>query len=86
MYDSSFYFAIILVGWCFENNYICVESSPSKFVPKTPYELMYGKSLSVRHFHVYGYKAKIRPYNPHTKKHDAKIINGYFICSNCLER
>ena len=51
----------------------------SKSVPKTPYELMYGKKPSLKHFHIWGCKAKIRPYNPYTRKLDAKTISGYFI-------
>ena len=52
---------------------------PSKFVPKTSYELMYGKKPNLKHFHVWGCRAKIRPYNPHTKKLDFTTISGYFI-------
>ena len=37
---------------------------PSKSVSKTPYELMFGKKPSLRHFHVSGCKAEVRPYNP----------------------
>ena len=36
---------------------------PSKFVSKTPYELMSGKKPSLRHFHEWGCKAEVRPYN-----------------------
>ena len=52
---------------------------PSKSVPKTPYELMYGKKPSLKHFHVWGCRVEIKPYNPHTKKLDARTISGYFI-------
>ena len=48
-------------------------------MPKTPYKLMYRKKHSLKHFHVWGCRAEIRPYNPHTKKLDARIISGYFI-------
>ena len=37
---------------------------PSKSVPKTPYELWSGKRPSLRHFHVWGCRAEVRPYNP----------------------
>ena len=36
----------------------------SKFVPKTPYELWSQKKLSLLHFHVWGCKVEVRPYNP----------------------
>ena len=55
----------------------------NKSLPKTPYELMYRKKPSLKHFHVWGCKVEIRPYNPHTKKLDARTINGYFI-SYCI--
>lgn len=37
---------------------------PSKSVPKTPYEFWSGKRPSLRHFHVWGCRAEVRPYNP----------------------
>ena len=52
---------------------------PSKSVPKTPYELWSQKKLSLRHFHVWGCKVEVRPYNPQSKKLDQKTISGYFI-------
>ena len=52
---------------------------PSKYVPKTPYELWSQKKPSLRHFHVWGCKVEVRPYNPQSKKLDLKTINGYFI-------
>jgi len=52
---------------------------PSKAVPKTPYELWTGKKPSLRHLHVWGCPAKVRIYNPHEKKLDARTISGYFI-------
>jgi len=52
---------------------------PNKSVSKTPNELMSGKKPSLRHFHVWGCKAKVRPYNPQLKKHDLKIVSGFFI-------
>ncbi len=36
----------------------------SKSVPNTPYELMFGKKPSLKHFHVWGCKVEVRPYNP----------------------
>ena len=52
---------------------------PSKSVPKTPYELMTGKKPTLKHFHVWGCKAEVRPYNPQLKKLDLKTISGFFI-------
>ena len=52
---------------------------PSKSVPKTPYELWSGKKPSLHHFHVWGCKAEIRPYNPQSKKLDPKTIGGFFV-------
>ena len=51
----------------------------SKFVPMTPYELWSQKKPSLRHFHIWGYKVEVRPYNPQSKKLYPKTINGYFI-------
>ena len=48
-------------------------------MPKTPYELMYGKKPNIKHFHVLGYKVKLKLYNPHVRKLDIKIISWYFI-------
>ena len=57
---------------------------PSKSVPKTPYELWSQKKLSLHHFHVWGCKVKVRPYNPQPKKLDLKTISGYFISYYCV--
>ena len=57
---------------------------PSKSVPKTPYELLNGKRPTLKHFHVWGCKAEVKPYNPSTKKLDSRTISGSFIgyCGN----
>ena len=52
---------------------------PIKSVSKTPYELWSQKKPSLRHFHVWGCKVEVRPYNPQTKKLDPKTISRYFI-------
>ncbi|KAH9669477.1 Integrase catalytic domain-containing protein [Citrus sinensis] len=52
---------------------------PSKSMPKTLYELWSGKRPSLRHFHVWGCRAKVRPYNPQSRKLDPKTISGFFI-------
>ena len=51
----------------------------SKFVSKSPNELMFRKKPSLRHFHVWGCKAEVRPYNPQLKKLDLKTVSGFFI-------
>ena len=47
---------------------------PTKSVPKTPNELWSGKKPSFHHFHVWGCKAEVIPYNPQSKKLDPKTI------------
>ena len=56
---------------------------PSKSIPKTPYELRSGKKPSLHHFHVWGYKAEVRPCNLKSRKFDPKTISGFFI-SYCV--
>ena len=57
----------------------CLTHVPSKSVPKTPYELWSQKKFCLRHFHVWGYKVEVGPYNPQSKKLDPKTIIGYLI-------
>ena len=57
---------------------------PSNSVPKTPYELWSQKKLGLLHFHVWGCKVELRPYNLQSKKLDPKTISGYFI-GYCVE-
>jgi len=52
---------------------------PSKIVTETPYELWTGKSLSIRHLHVWGCPVKARPYIPYEKKLDLRIVSCFFI-------
>ncbi|RVW26509.1 Retrovirus-related Pol polyprotein from transposon TNT 1-94 [Vitis vinifera] len=52
---------------------------PSKSAPKTPYEIWSRKKPSLHHFHVWGCKAEVRPYNPQSKKLDPKTIGGFFV-------
>ncbi|RDX72091.1 hypothetical protein CR513_48476, partial [Mucuna pruriens] len=52
---------------------------PNKLMSKTPYEQMAGRKLSLRHFHVWGCKGEVRPYNPQQKKLDLKIVSNFFI-------
>nr|CAN83337.1 hypothetical protein VITISV_004574 [Vitis vinifera] len=60
-----------------------LNQAPSKSVPKTPYELWLGKKPNLHHFHVWGCKAEVRPYNPQLKKLDLKTISGFFV-SYCI--
>lgn len=48
-------------------------------VPKNPYELWMGRKPSLRHFHVWGCSTKVRVYNPHEEKLDARTISGFLI-------
>ena len=52
---------------------------PSKSMPNIPYEMMYGKKPSLKHFHVWGYRVEIRPCNPNTRKLEVRTISEYFI-------
>ncbi|RVW47535.1 Retrovirus-related Pol polyprotein from transposon TNT 1-94 [Vitis vinifera] len=52
---------------------------PTKDVPKTPFELMKGWKLSLRHMRVWGCSSEVRIYNPQEKKLDPITISGYFI-------
>ena len=52
---------------------------PSKFVPKTSYEILSQKKPSLHHFYVWGCKVEVKPYNTQSKKLYLKTISGYFI-------
>ena len=56
---------------------------PSKYVPKNPYELWSQKKRILHHFHVWGCKVEVRPFNSQSKKLDLTTISGYFI-SYCV--
>ena len=51
----------------------------NKSVPKTPYDMWSQKKLTLHHFHVWGCKVEVRPYNPQSRKLDPKTISGHFI-------
>ena len=51
---------------------------PSKFIPKTPFELWSGRKPNLHHFHVWGCKADVQVYNPQIKL-DSKTISCYFV-------
>ncbi|RDX82351.1 hypothetical protein CR513_36873, partial [Mucuna pruriens] len=52
---------------------------PTKAVNKTPYELWTGKKPSINHFHIWGCPAEARPYRPHERKLDSRIVSCYFV-------
>ncbi|KAJ4713080.1 Retrovirus-related Pol polyprotein from transposon TNT 1-94 [Melia azedarach] len=45
---------------------------PTKATVKTPYELWAGKKLSLKHLHVWGCLAELRPYRPNEKRLDSR--------------
>ena len=52
---------------------------PSKAVNKTPYESWTGKKPSIRHLHVWGCPAEVRPYRPNERKLDSRTVSCYFV-------
>ncbi|RDX79943.1 hypothetical protein CR513_39572, partial [Mucuna pruriens] len=52
---------------------------PTKVVNKTPYELWTGKKPSINHFHIWGCPAEARPYRPHERKLNSRIVSCYFV-------
>jgi len=38
-----------------------------------------GRKLSLKYFHVWGWKAEVKAYNPQLKKLDSRSISGFFI-------
>jgi hypothetical protein len=52
---------------------------PSKSVPKTPYELWFGKKPSLNYLRVWGCPAEAKLFNPQQKKLDNKTVSCYFI-------
>ena len=52
---------------------------PTKFAPKTPFELFKGWKPSLRHIRVWGCPSEVRIYNPQEKKLDPRTITRYFI-------
>ncbi|RDX75637.1 hypothetical protein CR513_44458, partial [Mucuna pruriens] len=76
---SHFTFLEFLLGNALKTTRYIFNHVPSKFVIKTPCELMLGKRLSLKHFCVSGCKAEVRLYNPQMKKLDCKIVNGFII-------
>ncbi|CAL8121723.1 unnamed protein product [Prunus armeniaca] len=59
-------------------NYI-LNRVPSKFMPKTPFQIWTTKNPSLRHLHVWGCKTEAGIYNPQKKKLDPKTISCHFI-------
>ncbi|KAJ9558495.1 hypothetical protein OSB04_013109 [Centaurea solstitialis] len=52
---------------------------PSKYVPKTPYELWTGSKPKLNYLKVWGCPAEAKVYNPQIKKLDSKTISCYFV-------
>ena len=52
---------------------------PSKFVPKTPFELWTNRKPSLNHLKVGGCPKEVRVYNPHERKLDPRTTSGFFI-------
>jgi transposase InsO family protein len=52
---------------------------PSKSVPKTPYELWFGRKLTLNYLRVWGCPAEARLFNPQQKKLDTKTVSCHFI-------
>ena len=59
-------------------NYIC-NRTPSKAVPKTPFEIWCGYRPSLNHMHVWGCKTEARINNGENGKLDSQSISSYFI-------
>ena len=76
---AHFTLSIFLWGDALRTVMYILNQVPSKSVPKTPYELIYGKKSSLRHFHVWGCKVEMRPFLPFTRKLDFKTVSGFFI-------
>jgi hypothetical protein len=48
-------------------------------VPKTPYELWFGKKPSLNYLRVWGCPAETKLFNPQQKKLEDKTVSCYFI-------
>jgi len=79
MYVESLHSFRFLMGEALKTAAYILNHVPSKFVPKTPYELLTGKRPTLKHFRVWGCKAEVRPYNPEIKKLDPMTISSYFV-------
>nr|GFA27887.1 putative zinc finger, CCHC-type [Tanacetum cinerariifolium] len=51
---------------------------PSKFVPKTPYEIWTGRKPNLRYLRVWGCPVEAKLYNPQSQKLDLKTISFFF--------
>jgi hypothetical protein len=52
---------------------------PSKSVPRTPCELWVGRKPSLRHLHVWGYRAEAKVFDPNIGKLDPNTVSCHFI-------
>ncbi|RDX94072.1 hypothetical protein CR513_23581, partial [Mucuna pruriens] len=51
----------------------------TKTFNKTPYKLWTGKKPSINHLHIWGCPTEARPYRPHERKLDSRIVSCYFV-------
>jgi hypothetical protein len=52
---------------------------PAKLVPKTPYELWFGKKPTLNYLRVWDCPAEAKLFNPQQKKLDLKTVSCHFI-------
>ena len=68
-----------LLGEAFKTAAYILNRVPSKAVNKTSHELWTGKKQSIKHFHIWGCPTEARPYRPHERKLNSRIISCYFV-------
>ena len=77
MIESSLH--IILWGEALKTAIYLLNRIPTKATIKTPYELWTGRKPSLKHLHVWGCPAQVRPYFPKERKLDSRTISSYFV-------
>ena len=65
--------------WAFKTIVYILNGVPTKFFPKTPFELWKGWKSSLQHIRIWGCPSEVRVYNPQEKKLDLRTISVYFI-------
>ncbi|RDX94752.1 hypothetical protein CR513_22823, partial [Mucuna pruriens] len=70
---------IFLWGDALRTTLYILNQVSKKSMSKNPYEQMIGRKPRLRHFHVWGCKARVIPYNPQQKKLDLKTVSNFFI-------
>lgn len=75
------YSNVLLSSWMYalRTTAYLLNRNPSKAVPKTPYEQWTKRKPSLRNIHIWGCQTEVRVYNPHEKKLDTRVINGFSI-------